>query len=185
MIRIRFEHTSNILCDNLAVIFNTQFPSSNLKKKHNAVAYHRCREVMAAKIARSGYVNTKYNLSDIMTKPKGPMDYSRLLGTIMYGKVPETVSTPVRGSCTMELDNMSKYLVSSPIVREITRDSSFPDTTTREQDKDHLDEKPSPWERAQMETGLDTSNPIQDGTDYQPFMHEMETHWKDMDSIGT
>jgi hypothetical protein len=85
----------------------------------------------------------------------------------------------------MELDNTSKYLVPSPIVKEITRDSSFPDTTTREQDKNHMDEKPSPWERAQMETGLNASNPIQDGTDYQPSVHEMGTQWKAMDSIGT
>jgi hypothetical protein len=40
MMGLRVENTSTMLCDNQATVFNTQFPSSNLKKKHKAVAYY-------------------------------------------------------------------------------------------------------------------------------------------------
>ena len=41
----------------MSVVINMQFPSSNLKKKHNAVAYHRCREAVAAGIIRVGHIS--------------------------------------------------------------------------------------------------------------------------------
>jgi hypothetical protein len=41
-----------ILGDNMSVVLNTTFPSSVLKKKHNAIAYHREREAIAARIMR-------------------------------------------------------------------------------------------------------------------------------------
>ena len=44
--------SSQALCDNKGVVLNTTLPSSTLKKKHNAIAYHRVREAVAAKIAK-------------------------------------------------------------------------------------------------------------------------------------
>jgi hypothetical protein len=41
-----------MLGDNLSVVLNTAVPSSVLKKKHNAIAYHRVREVIAVRIMR-------------------------------------------------------------------------------------------------------------------------------------
>ena len=41
-----------MLGDNMLVVLNTSVPSSVLKKKHNAIAYHRVREAIAAKILR-------------------------------------------------------------------------------------------------------------------------------------
>ena len=38
MMGIKFEPVTNILCDNMSVVINAQFPTSNIKKKHNAVA---------------------------------------------------------------------------------------------------------------------------------------------------
>jgi hypothetical protein len=131
MMGIKFEDTSNILCDNQAVVINTQFPSSNLKNKHNAVAYHRCREVMAAGICRTGYIRGMFNRSDVLTKPTGPEDYNRLLFPILYGKVvPTSKSAPIRGSCTEELGDTPKSLayLDVPIPQDysIMRDSSIP-----------------------------------------------------------
>ena len=34
---------SHVLCDNKYVVWNMQLPSSSFKKKHNSVAYHKCR----------------------------------------------------------------------------------------------------------------------------------------------
>jgi hypothetical protein len=39
-----------MLGNNMSVILNTSVPSSVLKKKHNAIAYHRVREAIAAGI---------------------------------------------------------------------------------------------------------------------------------------
>ena len=40
MMGLPIQPTLNIFCDNQAVVYNTQYPMSTLKKKHNAVAFH-------------------------------------------------------------------------------------------------------------------------------------------------
>jgi hypothetical protein len=47
---------SLMLGDNMSVVLNTSIPSSFLKKKHNAIAYHRVREAIAAKVMRFAYI---------------------------------------------------------------------------------------------------------------------------------
>lgn len=54
--------------DNQSVLWNTTVPDSTLKKKSCAVAYHYVREGVARDEWRTGYVNTKVNGSDILTK---------------------------------------------------------------------------------------------------------------------
>ena len=62
-----------MLGDNMSVIQNCSLPSSQLKKKHNAIAYHRIRECVANGIIRLGHVGSEENLSDLCTKPlNGP-----------------------------------------------------------------------------------------------------------------
>jgi hypothetical protein len=41
------------------VVLNTKNPSSVLKKKHNAIAYHRVRETIAARIMRFAYIKSE------------------------------------------------------------------------------------------------------------------------------
>jgi hypothetical protein len=41
-----------MLGDNMSVVLNTTVPSSVLKKKHSAIAYHRVREAIVARIMR-------------------------------------------------------------------------------------------------------------------------------------
>jgi hypothetical protein len=60
---------TRMLGDNMSVVLNTSVPSSVLKKKHNAIAYHRVREAIAAKVMRFAYVKSDENVSDILTKP--------------------------------------------------------------------------------------------------------------------
>jgi hypothetical protein len=55
--------------DNKSVVLNTSMPSSALKKKHNAVAYHRIREAIAGNILRFVHIPSNKNLADILTKP--------------------------------------------------------------------------------------------------------------------
>jgi hypothetical protein len=42
--------TAAMFCDNESVVKNSTRPESMLKKKHNAIAYHRVREAQAARI---------------------------------------------------------------------------------------------------------------------------------------
>jgi hypothetical protein len=58
-----------MLGDNLSVDLNTSVPSSVLKKKHNAIAYHCVQEAEAAKLLRFAYTRSEENASDILTKP--------------------------------------------------------------------------------------------------------------------
>ena len=48
MLGMGLEKTSLMVGDNMSVILNTTISSSMLKKKHNAVAYHRVRESIAS-----------------------------------------------------------------------------------------------------------------------------------------
>ena len=86
MMGIDFEQTSVILCDNKSVVTNMELPSSTLKKKHNAVAYHKCREAVAAKMVIFGHIPGECNISDIETKPLGPCDYYKYLKAPLYGR---------------------------------------------------------------------------------------------------
>ena len=68
MLGVPVEGPSIMLGDNMSVIQNCSIPSSQLKKKHNAIAYHRVRECVAASILIVHKVDSKYNLADILTK---------------------------------------------------------------------------------------------------------------------
>ena len=86
MMGLPVEETSTLLCDNNSVITNTQLPSSNLKKKHNSVAFHRCREAVAAGFVRTAHIRSEQNPSDILTKPKGPSDHYMLTKAPLFGQ---------------------------------------------------------------------------------------------------
>jgi hypothetical protein len=58
-----------MLGDNMSVVLNTTVPSSVLKKNHNAIAYHRVREAIAARIMRFAYIKSEENVSDVLMKP--------------------------------------------------------------------------------------------------------------------
>jgi hypothetical protein len=50
----------------MSVVLNTKVPSSVLRKKYDALAYHRVREAIAASIIT--YIKSKENVSDVLTK---------------------------------------------------------------------------------------------------------------------
>ena len=57
-----------LLGDNRGMIQNCSLMSSQLKKKHNAIAFHRIREAVACGIIALGHVRSENNLADICTK---------------------------------------------------------------------------------------------------------------------
>ena len=68
MLGINIEQTSTMYGDNLSVVLNTTIPSSVLKKKHNAIAYHCVREAAASRILQFKHVDSANNLADLLTK---------------------------------------------------------------------------------------------------------------------
>ena len=79
MLGVPIRECSRMYGDNMSVVLNTTLPSSALKKKHNAIAYHRVREAVAAGIVEFEHIPTDENIADCMTKPLSPLVYSKLV----------------------------------------------------------------------------------------------------------
>jgi hypothetical protein len=69
MLGFDLDGPTTILGDNNAVVLNTTIPSSQLKKKQMACAYHRVREMIACRATRFIHIPSHLNCSDINTKP--------------------------------------------------------------------------------------------------------------------
>ena len=82
MLGVKVNGPTVVLGDNMSVIQNCSLPSSQLKKKHNAIAYHRIRECVAKGIIRLGHVASEENLADICTKPLSGMKLHSLMRRI-------------------------------------------------------------------------------------------------------
>ena len=68
MFGVPIDDATNIYCDNEVVYKNTVVPEPTLKKKHHSIAYHRCREAIAAGTVRVAKQGTTKNLADLFTK---------------------------------------------------------------------------------------------------------------------
>ena len=54
--------------DNRSVVTSATLPHSTLTKRHNIHAFHRVREAIAAKLMASYWIQSAYNLSDMLSK---------------------------------------------------------------------------------------------------------------------
>jgi hypothetical protein len=82
-----------IMCgDNKSAIISTTIPSSQLKKKHNAIAYHRIREAIAGKIIRFVKIKSEDNLADFLTKPLPREPFLKLVMSVLFRKPPSFTS---------------------------------------------------------------------------------------------
>ena len=68
MLGVNIEKESVMVGDNMSVILNTTVPSSQLKKKHQAICYHKVREAIASGYLKFGHISSLDNISDICTK---------------------------------------------------------------------------------------------------------------------
>jgi DNA-binding cell septation regulator SpoVG len=78
---VKVTHPTYLFGDNLGVVQN----DSLLKKKHVAISYHKVREAAAAGIVHPIKIDTKDNISDLMTKSLTQKIFSYLVGMISYG----------------------------------------------------------------------------------------------------
>ena len=69
---IPVEYPAEIFCDNMSVVNNLSIPTSDLKKRHNVIFYHRVMEAQGAGILWVGWVPGDFNLEDLFTKKTMP-----------------------------------------------------------------------------------------------------------------
>jgi hypothetical protein len=69
MLGVPVEGPTTLYGDNMAVVLNTTVTSSQIKKKHNAIAYHRVREAIAGNIVCLAHIPSEENIANILTKP--------------------------------------------------------------------------------------------------------------------
>ena len=81
---IPIDRPTDVFCNNEAVTKTSSNPSTTLAKKHNAVAFHKCREAVAMGMIRVAHEPTKTNISDLLTKTKARVDRKRLIDAFMY-----------------------------------------------------------------------------------------------------
>ena len=84
MLGVPVDKPSLLLGDNLSVITSCTLPSSSLKKKHNAIAYHGVREAVAAGVILLAHVKSKDNLADILTKSVNGTSHRLLVGPLLF-----------------------------------------------------------------------------------------------------
>ena len=84
MLGVPINGPSILLGDNLSMIKNCSLPSSTLKKKHNALAYHQVREAVAAKVIILGHISSDKNLAVCLTKPLGGKKLYHLLKHVLF-----------------------------------------------------------------------------------------------------
>jgi hypothetical protein len=78
-----------MLGDNMSVVLHTTVFSSVLKKKHNAIVYHRVREAITARIMRFSKIKSEENVGDVLTKTLSDEKFHHLLKRWLFC-VPET-----------------------------------------------------------------------------------------------
>jgi len=84
MMGVPIDGPSNLFGDNKSVIRNVVDPVSTLNKRHNAIAYHKCREEVAAGAARLTHEPGKENCSDGLTKILVGSSFHKFYCDVMY-----------------------------------------------------------------------------------------------------
>jgi hypothetical protein len=84
MLGIPIDGPCSVLCDNESLVKNSSIPESTLRRKHNAIAYHRVCEAVAAGTLKIGYVHSSNNLADMLTKPLPRTQIHALCEQILY-----------------------------------------------------------------------------------------------------
>ena len=80
---VTVEGEVEIFIDNQAAQNMAKNPVNQERTKHIDVAYHFVREVVATKVVTLYYINTKNNISDLLTKSTKRVDFQRLVGNLV------------------------------------------------------------------------------------------------------
>jgi hypothetical protein len=113
--------------DNQSVLTSSTLPHSSLNKRHNALAYHRVREAVAAKVMYFQHVSGKINVSDIFTKFLPWTTFWPLVQPLLFWKGETMQSmdiTPVIFDSTLPLQDLITIIKESTAgLRGVTSDT--------------------------------------------------------------
>jgi hypothetical protein len=84
MMGIPLNGPTGVFCDNESVIKNLTAPESTLKKRHNAIAYHRAREALAAGFIRLAWESGDTQIGDLLTKLMPGPWLRELVGYVLW-----------------------------------------------------------------------------------------------------
>jgi hypothetical protein len=84
MMGVPIDGPTNMFSDNKGVVQNVSIPESVLNKRHNAIAYYKCREECAAGAARLSHEPGKENCSDGLTKILVGCAFRRFMKSVLY-----------------------------------------------------------------------------------------------------
>ena len=68
MLGVPLDGPADVFCNNNSVVQSSTIPASVLKKKHNAVSFHKVRETIAPGAMRISHEGTDSNLADLLSK---------------------------------------------------------------------------------------------------------------------
>lgn len=144
MLGVQLDGPCMMLGDNNSVVLNTTLPSSILKKKHNAIAYHCVCEAVAAHIIRFIHIPSTENAADVLTKPLSGVLFHRIIRPWLFarswntgGEQPQSNSQPnselpQRNSELPEFPQSNSALPDSTILENtcMTTKNPVPETST-------------------------------------------------------
>jgi hypothetical protein len=96
---VPIKSSSFMFGDNESVVNSASLPEARLHKRHNALAFHRTREAIAARILRFHYISGKTNPADILSKHWDMSSIWQSLRPILFSaynpKVVNEIAKPV------------------------------------------------------------------------------------------
>jgi hypothetical protein len=84
MMGIPLTGPTSVFCDNESVVRNSTAPESTLKKRHNAIAYHRAREAQAAGFIQVTWESGDMQIGDLLTKLMAGPRLWELIGYVLW-----------------------------------------------------------------------------------------------------
>jgi hypothetical protein len=84
MLGVPLDGPADLFCDNMSVMLSSTISSSVLKKKHNAVSFHKVQEMIASDAMRVLHENTHSNLAVILSKGLAGLQHGLLTLHILH-----------------------------------------------------------------------------------------------------
>ena len=84
MLGVPLDGPADVFCDNSSVVQSSTFSASVLKKKHNAVSFHKVQETIAVGVMRVSHEGTASNLADLFSKTLPGLRHHLLSSHILH-----------------------------------------------------------------------------------------------------
>src|SRR5215207_232916 len=84
MLEVPMSGPSIMFGDNLAVVNSASIPDDTLKKRHNALSYHRVQEAIAANVIKFYHIDGTENPADVLTKFLPKYKFQHLMKPILH-----------------------------------------------------------------------------------------------------